>query len=166
MRCVAAFVRRNTLPDIAGDASLVRFYSIPDFCRVALVDQLADRIMDKIRIAKKTVSVGKGVAHRLDFVVQRLRRSPTLLAERISLQDVQHLADGNTARAGWRGRDHVIGTVIALNGRELAGLVVLQIFLIDDSSAGPARLDDGRGGLAPVEAVNALPSDQTQGIGK
>jgi hypothetical protein len=37
------------------------------------------------------------VAHRLDFVMQRLRGSPTQLPEWISFQNVQHLADGNTA---------------------------------------------------------------------
>ena len=55
----------------------------------------------------------------------------------------------------------MIGAVIALNGRELTGLVAIQIFLIDDSSACPTRLDDGRPRLAPVEAVNALFSDRT-----
>ena len=60
VRRVAAFVRRNTLPDIAGDFGLVRFYGIPDLCGISLVDQLRDRMADKIRIAKKTVSIGKG----------------------------------------------------------------------------------------------------------
>ena len=63
----------------------------------ALGDQLPDRIVDKVWIAEKAVSVDIGVTHRLDFVMQRLRRSPAQLPERISLQNVQHLADGNAA---------------------------------------------------------------------
>src|SRR6516165_10586740 len=108
MRCAATLVRRNTLPEVAGGSGLIRLYDIPDFCGVALVDQLPDRNADKIWIAKKSVSIDIGVAHRLDFVMQRLRGSPTEVPKWISLQDVQHLTDGNAACTGWGRRDHVI----------------------------------------------------------
>ena len=114
------------------------------FAAYRLVDQLSDRNADKIRIAQQTASIGEGVAHRLYFVMQRLRRSPTQLVELIPLQNVQYLADGNAARARRRCRDQMIGPVIALDGCELTGRVAIQIVLIDDFAACPAGLHDGR----------------------
>src|ERR1700722_14748625 len=57
-------------------------------------------------------------------------------------------------------------TVIALNGCKLAGLVAREVFLLDDPAARATGLDDGRRRLALVEAVNAMPSDQTQRVCK
>ena len=56
----------------------------------------------------------------------------------------------------------MIASIIALDRRELPGLVAIEILLRDDSAARPARFDDGRSRLASIEAVNALPSDRTQ----
>ena len=139
---------------------------IPDFGRVTLVDQPLDGIANKGRIAKQRVAIGIGVAHRLDLVMQRLRRSPAELTKRISFQDVQHLTDRDTAGTRRRRRDHVIAAVIALDRGAFARPVALQIFQLDDSAAGPARPDDGGGGLATIETGRALPSDQAQCVGE
>ena len=144
MRGVAALMRCDAGFEVLGNCCLVGVDGGTDVCRVGLVGQVADRVADKVRVAEVAVAVDIGMAHRLDLVVHRLGRAKAQILEWVALQNIQHLADHDTARA-WRWcRDDVVAAVITFNGRQFAGAVAVQVDLGEDAAACLAGFDDGR----------------------
>ena len=93
-----------------------------------------------------------------------LRGSKSEILEGIALEDVEDLANDRASRARRRRRDNVIAAIIALDGRKLANLVLLQIRLGDDALAGRARGGNRIGDRPLVERVRASLRDQDQGL--
>src|SRR5439155_8977141 len=162
VRRVGAFVRRDTRLQVARDAGLGRVDDGPDFLGVALVQQTIERILHKVRIAQVAVAIDVRMAHGFDLIVHRLRGTKTQIFERITLEDIEDLADHHAARARRRRRHDVIAAVVAFDRRQLAHLVLLQIRLGDDALARGARGRDGIGDRTLVEGNRALLRNQAQ----
>ena len=166
VRRVAALVRRQAGLQVVRDPGAGRIDGGTDFRGVGLVEQALDRVLHEVGIAERVVAVEVGMAHRLDLYVHRGRRVKAPFAERIALEDVEHLAQDHAARARRRRRDDLQAAVVALDRGQLAAAVLVEVRLRDDSLAGPAGSDDRLGHRPGVEAGDTGFGDLLQGRGE
>ncbi|MCY1415184.1 hypothetical protein D9M71_306570 [compost metagenome] len=161
---VAAFMGRYAGLEFTGYRGFLWFDRFAQLGRVVFIQQVGNRVLHEIRVAQVAVAVHIGVAHGFDLIVHALGRVIAQFLHRIAFEDVHDLADHHAAGARWRCRDHVVATVVALDGRQFAGLVFVEVGLGDDALVGLAGGDDGVGHPAFIETVGAFLGDLPQGL--
>src|SRR5438045_4184942 len=94
--------------------------------------------------------------------VTGLRRAEAEVLLRIALEDVEDLAHDRASGAGRRRGHDVIAAIVALDRREFARVVLLEILLGDDALARLARGGDRTRDRTLVEAIAAFLRDRPQ----
>ena len=136
---------------------------LPLLFGVLLRGQPVERhVLVEIRIAQVVRAVRVGAAHRFGQQVQVERRVVADPGEIESFQDVQHLNQHDAARAGRRHADDLVAAIAAAYRLALDRLVPRQVLERDDAAVVGHEIGDQPCGLAPVEAVLAVPLDAFQ----
>ena len=112
-------------------------HHVARFGRVLLVGERPRRNLDEARIGDVKFAVRHRPCHRFHEEPRGFGAGPTLGAEVISLEEVQHLEQGQAARGRTRGRD-LKAAVGAPQRLGHVHLVPLEVFLGDEP---PVRLE-------------------------
>jgi len=133
--------------------------------RVVLVGERAGWDVDKTRVGDVQLAVGDGPGHRFDEQARSFRARPTVDAQVVALEKVEHLQEGQTTRGRPRGH-HLQAAVGASDGLGHIDGVALQVLFGDEAGVGFEIGGDRICDVALVEEIGAFAGEPLQRAGQ
>ena len=118
------------------------------------------------RVAEIAGPIRESPPHPFGDAVDRGRRPGTVLGEVVSLEDVEHLDERDSARTDGRHADHVIAAVQAGDRGPLLRSVVLEIGFGDEAAVRLHLLCEQPRGLSFVKAAGSILGDAFERVGE
>ena len=125
--------------------------------------QLRQRVGHKSRIAEIGVAIEIGVSHRLGHHVHGLGGMKAQRPHVVALENVQDLAQRDTAGGGRRRGKENIATIVAGQWRRLCNAVRGEVGRGDDPIAGAGCRLDGVRNAATIERLWPIRGDRCEG---